>query len=72
MKILKVLETICEAVIVFGVIAIIGLFGSIENDYATFVDIIPYLIAGIVIVGIACLGLRYIDAKERYITRRRH
>ena len=62
MKILKVLEVICEVIIVAGSISVIGLFGSIENDCMTFMQIIPYFITGIIVIGLACLGLRYIEA----------
>ena len=69
MKALKVLEIIFEIAIVISVISIIGLFGGIENGY-TFTDTVPYFIASMIVLGIACLGMRYVETKEDYLIRR--
>ena len=72
MKVLKILDVIFSTIIVVGTIAIIGVFGGIENECISFIQSIPYILVGMTIVGAACIGLKYVEAKEKYLARRHH
>lgn len=70
MKMLKVLEGICGAMVIAGITLIIGYAGGLENDALTCMQFVYRCIICSVVVGVGALGMRYAEAKEEYLARR--